>query len=214
MWFRKGDLKQAAEYLYAAWTLRQDPIIGSHLAQVYEKQQRKQEATHMYRFVAAGNLYGRGTEDLEAIADAKKQLAGQPAEPPRKAGNLMLSSTPGEELSKDRTASLPKLVTDPATAEFFLTFAPATNAAAPQARSLVGRGAIVEDANRLGSSAFGRRCPSQVSFQDGFSAGRFSAAGASRHPCLLPTQRLHHYADPGQRCEKCRLKIFPFFVKR
>lgn len=146
VYFRKDDLKQADDYLYAAWTLRQDPIVGYHLAQAYEKQQRKQEAIHMYRFIANIGAAGRGPEDLEAISVAKKQLAGRPPEAPRKIGTVMLPDNPGEELSKDRTASLPKLATKQATAEFFLTFAPATG------HNSAGREAFVEDTRFVSGS--------------------------------------------------------------
>ena len=120
--YRLGNLKQAERYLYAAWILMPAPTIGSHLAQVYEKELRKQEALHLYRLVAS--LRSRGTEDAQAVEDAKHRLqqvhtpatTGGPAVPP--------SVLAGAELSDNRTITLPKLVSQHASAEFFLLFAP------------------------------------------------------------------------------------------
>jgi Tfp pilus assembly protein PilF len=46
--FRRGELASAEKYLAAAWRLIPDPIVGSHLAQVYEKQGKKALATRTY----------------------------------------------------------------------------------------------------------------------------------------------------------------------
>jgi tetratricopeptide (TPR) repeat protein len=46
--FKKGDLDTAEKYVQAAWHLMQHGEVGDHLAQIYEKRGRKQEAIHMY----------------------------------------------------------------------------------------------------------------------------------------------------------------------
>jgi tetratricopeptide (TPR) repeat protein len=123
--FRRSDLKKAEDYLYAAWMLRQDPVTGYHLAQVYEKMARNDEAVHLYRLIA--NLRSSSPEAWEAIAESKRKTAGTasraaPARPP-----LASVSDFNGELSRERTAALPKLVgSQEAIAEFFLAFVPST----------------------------------------------------------------------------------------
>jgi Tfp pilus assembly protein PilF len=121
--YRLGNLKLAAGYLYAAWTVQQIPVVGFHLAQVYEKQQRIQDAAHMYRLVVNQQVQGAG-EQSQAVAESRQRLEHLkvPASSSRIApfpGNLA-----GAESSQDRTISLPKLVSEHASAEFFLLFAP------------------------------------------------------------------------------------------
>ena len=36
IYFRKADYEKALPYIRAAWLLTQDPIVGSHLGQIYE----------------------------------------------------------------------------------------------------------------------------------------------------------------------------------
>ena len=146
VYYRRDNLKMAESYLQAAWLLRQDPIIGYHLAQVYEKQKRQPEAVRIYRFVTSIGSYGRGTEDQEAIDEAAKRLRGQPKPPPHQAGRLMLPDNPAEELSMQRSVTLPKLVSRQANAEFFLFFAPALKLEGTTKTGVgTARDAIVED---------------------------------------------------------------------
>src|SRR5437899_9368265 len=79
--YQLGNLKQAEGYLYAAWTVQQFATVGYHLGQVYEKQQRKQDAAHMYRLVS--EQQSRGAEETEVLTgyrgsgrDGREQLSG------------------------------------------------------------------------------------------------------------------------------------------
>ncbi len=56
VYFRLGDLSAAERYLVAAWRLVSFPVVGDHLAQVYEKQGKKTLATRTY--IAALNTVG------------------------------------------------------------------------------------------------------------------------------------------------------------
>jgi tetratricopeptide (TPR) repeat protein len=152
--YRLGNLKAAEGYLHAAWTVLQGSVIGYHLGQVYEAEQRKQDAAHMYRVVAS--MTPRGAEDAEsteAAADAQRRLEilGVPVTPsdtqkrlesrkipipPDLKGRLGSIST-GEELSQEREILLPKLVSGEAVAEFFI---------------LLGPGAKVEDTKFISGS--------------------------------------------------------------
>ncbi len=48
IYFKQGDLVRAQRYIHAAWLLAQHGDIGDHLAQIYERLGRKQEAIHTY----------------------------------------------------------------------------------------------------------------------------------------------------------------------
>lgn len=120
--YRMGNLKKAEGYLYAAWTIQQNTVVGYHLGRVYEKQQRKQEAIHMYRLVA--NQPSKEPNASDAAADARRRM--ESLDPPGASGKARTprESFPAEELAWDRTIKLPKLVSEHASAEFFLLFAP------------------------------------------------------------------------------------------
>jgi tetratricopeptide (TPR) repeat protein len=55
VYFRQGDFARATKYIYAAWYLGQMPIVGSHLAQIYEKQGRRTEAIRVCAMAVAVN---------------------------------------------------------------------------------------------------------------------------------------------------------------
>jgi len=120
--YRMGNLRQAEGYLYAAWTVQQLSTVGCHLGQVYEKQQRKQDAEHMYRLVV--DQQSRGAEDAEAVTEARQHLQRLNAPATSSRLGRFQGSLAADELSRDRTIYLPKLATQHASAEFFLLFAP------------------------------------------------------------------------------------------
>ena len=120
--YQLGNLKQAEGYLYAAWTVQQFATVGYHLGQVYEKQQRKQDAAHMYRLVS--EQQSRGAEETEVLTEARQRLKHLNAPvTANRTGHFQVDRA-ADELSRDRTISLPKLVTQHASAEFVLLFAP------------------------------------------------------------------------------------------
>jgi hypothetical protein len=48
-----GDLDAAEKYLHAAWDLGLDPVVGDHLAQVYEKRGKHTRAAHAWALALA-----------------------------------------------------------------------------------------------------------------------------------------------------------------
>ena len=58
VYYRMGDFAKAESYLRSAFDSSQSPVIGDHLAQVYEKQSRKQEAAHTYQ----AGVFGRNEQ--------------------------------------------------------------------------------------------------------------------------------------------------------
>jgi tetratricopeptide (TPR) repeat protein len=118
--FRLGNLDQAERYINAAWLLSQSGIVADHLGQVYEQQQEKQKAIHMYRLALAG-LGGRAFGDAgEETRHRLEHLTGTktPTMPLRR------GDSSGSELSQLRSVKLNRLIAGSATAEFFLLFSP------------------------------------------------------------------------------------------
>jgi len=118
IYYGLGNFKLAEQYLYPAWTLRQSPVIGYNLAQVYEKQKRLAQAVHVYRLVTT--LTAAPGDEQDAISEATQSLAHLKVTPPDRLGPHALAS----ELSEDRTSKLPYLASKHAFAEFFLLFSP------------------------------------------------------------------------------------------
>jgi Flp pilus assembly protein TadD len=119
--FRLGQLDQAEAYLQAAWLLEQSPVEADHLGQVYEQQQKKTKAIHMYRLAIAtpeakapGGSWDETRHRLEHLTGSKAPDAM----------DLLRGDPSGGELSELRTVKLKPLISGSATAEFFLLFSP------------------------------------------------------------------------------------------
>lgn len=109
VYFRLGNLDKAEKYLNAAWSLSQGAVEGDHLAQVYEQEHRKDDAVKMYR-LALG--ISRSPELTKGIQERLVRCAG--------AGNAAPLADQEEQLKSLRTFALPPVVSDDASAEFFL----------------------------------------------------------------------------------------------
>lgn len=48
IYFEMGELDEADKYLNAAWIVGQDATVAEHLAELYERQDKKPSAIHMY----------------------------------------------------------------------------------------------------------------------------------------------------------------------
>jgi tetratricopeptide (TPR) repeat protein len=116
--FRLGQLDQAESYLHAAWVLTQTAIVADHLGQVYEQEQKKNQAIHMYR-LALATPYGHSG----ALDQTRQRLEhlGVKMSSPTSPVNMDRSA---DELSQLRSFKLKPLIPGTATAEFFLLFSP------------------------------------------------------------------------------------------
>ncbi|MGH9467314.1 MAG: DUF3857 domain-containing protein [Terriglobales bacterium] len=113
IYFRQGDLTQAASYLAAAWQLTGDPHIADHLGQVYEKQGHKREAERLYAQVA-----GFGNNGVEHARQRLRALAGS-----EMAAQALISQNAGDQ-SQGRTVAIPRLAPGKVTAQLLLSFSP------------------------------------------------------------------------------------------
>lgn len=106
--FARGDLARAERLLDAAWKLSERGVIGDHLAQVYEKQGRRDLAIRTYAAVSSAERAPAETRDR------LKRLAA-----PQDAGAL--EDAHRSDLLAMRTVSLPRSGTAVAgSAEFFV----------------------------------------------------------------------------------------------
>lgn len=115
VYFRRGDLAKAEEYLKPAWSLSQAPTIGDHLAQVYEKEGKKLIAAKTYAQSAnTGSSIGPAAMDkYNEIRKHVDKLAGEGT------GSTLWGKA-GEELSLARTIRLPNIGKGVGSGEFFL----------------------------------------------------------------------------------------------
>jgi tetratricopeptide (TPR) repeat protein len=110
IYFKMGDLARAESYLNSAWQLRQDGLVGDHLGQVYEKEQKLPAALHMY------NLALEANPRLEETASRMRNLSHV-----RLPKNRMSAA---EELTLMRTIKLPTITKDTVSADFDVLIVP------------------------------------------------------------------------------------------
>jgi tetratricopeptide (TPR) repeat protein len=104
IYFKMGDLARAEGYLNSAWQLGQDGLVGDHLGQVYEKEQKLPAALHTY------NLALQANPRLEETPSRMRNLA-HVSLPKNRMGA-------GEELSRMRTVKLPRVAKETVSADF------------------------------------------------------------------------------------------------
>ena len=114
VYFRQGDLEKAQKFIDAAWNLKQNREIGEHLAQIYEKHERKREADH-HRALARA-LPVPGDQILPPLILRRDDGTYITSKPEQKAL--------AEELTNMRRTKLGKLSPQPGRGEFFVLIAP------------------------------------------------------------------------------------------
>ncbi len=53
VYFQNGDASRSENFVRASWLLGQDPVVGEHLGEIYEKQGKPKEAAHVYELALA-----------------------------------------------------------------------------------------------------------------------------------------------------------------
>jgi len=107
IYFQKGDLKQAEEFINAAWVLDQHAEIGDHLGQIYERRGDKAKAERIYAMALAAERPQPETRPRLAALVGEKQV------------DAVIEKYRGE-LARERTLKLGPLVKENAEAEFWV----------------------------------------------------------------------------------------------
>ena len=111
VYFVRGDFEKAEKYVNAAWVLGEHGEVGDHLAQIYEKRGRKQDAIRTY----AQSLSG-----LRPALETRGRLAALVG------GDAKITPTVEQhrlDLQTMRTIKLGKITSVSGTAEFFVVLA-------------------------------------------------------------------------------------------
>jgi len=108
VYFARGDLEKAEKYVSAAWTLGEHGEVGDHLAEIYEKRGRKDDAIRTYAMSMSGlrpalETKGRLAALVGSDANATKAVEQHRA-----------------DLQTLRTIHLGKIAPAGGTAEFFV----------------------------------------------------------------------------------------------
>jgi hypothetical protein len=113
VYFRQGKMAEAERFLTGAWKLRQSPVIGDHLGQLYERVGKKQQAIHSYALaLAVPSASAAPAQTLDRLV----MLTGSPTK-----ADDSIRAVLGE-LSDQRTVQLPRVASRAARAEFFVLF--------------------------------------------------------------------------------------------
>lgn len=106
--FQLGHNDEAAKYCLSAWSMYQDAVVADHLGQIYEKMGRKLEAIKAYQWAI-------DTQSPPAETAARLKALDEKA--------ASTSADPGV-ISMMRTVTVPRIVKEHASAEFFLLLSP------------------------------------------------------------------------------------------
>jgi tetratricopeptide (TPR) repeat protein len=116
VYFREGKLPLAESYLSAAWVTSQAAEVGGHLAQIYEKEGKYQEAADTDALALAAATLTPDPSGNDALTDLMKRLKARGYSPP--------AGSAGEKLGKLRTYSVPKGAGVEGSADFFVLLSP------------------------------------------------------------------------------------------
>lgn len=89
--FAKGDLDRAAKLVGAAWSLLQNAEVGAHLAQIYEKQGRREDAIRTYALAMSAER--PDPKIRERLAALLGRTDGRDAMAPTNVGQLVHERT-------------------------------------------------------------------------------------------------------------------------
>jgi hypothetical protein len=109
-----GNYERAEKYLKASWLLSEDPDEGDHLGQLYDKQQKNDQAARMYRLALGAS---KRPDDMEETQERLDQL-GEVAKSDGSEEN------PASELGATRTFAVERITKETSNADFFLLIGP------------------------------------------------------------------------------------------
>jgi tetratricopeptide (TPR) repeat protein len=125
VYYKLGDYGKAAPYLSSAFTLSQSAVDGDHLAQTYQKLDKKRDAEHTYKLA-----FAQATSPLkEDIKGRYQLLMGKDADPEESPVLLKRGTTSNnfgaeDELSRARTTKISATAATTGSATFTIVFSP------------------------------------------------------------------------------------------
>jgi tetratricopeptide (TPR) repeat protein len=144
--YRLNHFDQAEKYLRAAWTFDHGGLAGDHLAQVYEKEGKKQDAIHIYALAAAeGNV---GTP--QALKKVQRLVGND-----LKGDDIVIAAK--AESGRLNIVKVPRTVKGTANAEFYVVFT--QDIAEPEARYMNGSEGLREAGKGIEAAKFDVRFP-------------------------------------------------------
>jgi tetratricopeptide (TPR) repeat protein len=148
IYFQRGDLERARQYISAAWTLSENGEAGDHLAQIYEKSGDKEIAVHVCALaLAAPHAVADTRARLTLLLGGNEQIDG-----------LVNRAKP--ELEMLRTIPAGKFLAEDARADFFILLSPGDKKARVDAvRFIGGSEALRPFSDRLRSLDYGSVFP-------------------------------------------------------
>jgi tetratricopeptide (TPR) repeat protein len=147
VYFQKGDLASAERYIRSAWTLNQHGEVADHLAQIYEKLGRRQDAIHTFALAATAP---------HGVPETREHLTAILGHDPKDLAIKDLKT----ELSRLRTIDAENGNDIEGIAEFFVLLAPTGGSAKAEAvRFISGDAQLRPLADRLGKLDYGPMFP-------------------------------------------------------
>jgi tetratricopeptide (TPR) repeat protein len=125
VYFARGDLEKAERYVNAAWQLGEHGEVGDHLAQIYEKRGRREDAVRTYAMALSGLRPALETKGRLA------RLAGGDAKVPDLVERNRL------ELKALRRVELERVASVDGSAEFFVIVSSAHRASRIEAAKFI-----------------------------------------------------------------------------
>jgi tetratricopeptide (TPR) repeat protein len=146
--FQKGDLKQAEQYVRAAWLLNQHGEVADHLAQIAQKLGEKDQAIHLYSLsIGAAHSIPETRSRLLALLGPRAKIE-----------DLVKQAKP--ELAARRTFSIGKGPNENSQADFLLLLSPGAKDPKVEAVKFVsGSQSLKPFAERLRAVDFGPMFP-------------------------------------------------------
>ena len=125
IYFKQGNLKLAESYLNASWILCESDVVGDHLGQIYERQGRGDDALHSYSLALASN---RGPNPNPATKRLHEKINARIAALKASGAKVKPFKAPqglgGDEIGLERSTLMPRLTSDPTSADFYVLFSP------------------------------------------------------------------------------------------
>ncbi len=116
VYFREGKLPLAETYVSAAWVTSQAAEVGGHLAQIYEKEHKYQQAVDTDALALAAATLTPDPSGNDALTALMQRMKAKGFNPP--------PGDAGEKLGKMRTYSVPKPAGLEGSADFFALLSP------------------------------------------------------------------------------------------